>query len=88
MGESHAAAERPELFHQIATSGFDVVEKPLSVWTKLSGNGAARVLFDPGRVIGLLHLARERDSRRRSRYGVPSGNRVITSTAATGRISS
>jgi NitT/TauT family transport system permease protein len=34
--------ERVERFETVSTSGFDVVEKPLSVWEKLAGNGGVR----------------------------------------------
>src|ERR1019366_1748953 len=33
---------RPELTYEVVTTGFDVVEKPLSPWEKFYNNGAAR----------------------------------------------
>ena len=33
---------RPELSYRVVTTGFDVVEKPLSTWERLYNNGAAR----------------------------------------------
>src|SRR3954453_3690118 len=33
---------RPELTYRVATTGFDVVEKPLSPWEKFYNNSAAR----------------------------------------------
>jgi NitT/TauT family transport system permease protein len=41
MPESHGA-DRPELTYAVVTTGFDVVEKPLSAWEKFYNNGAAR----------------------------------------------
>ena len=36
---------RPEVTYKTATTGFDVVEKPLSAWEKFYNNGAARKLL-------------------------------------------
>ncbi len=36
---------RPELTFPVATTGFDVVEKPLSAWEKFYNNGAARKIL-------------------------------------------
>jgi len=35
-------AQRPEIFYAVSTAGFDVVEKPLSLWDKLYESGAVR----------------------------------------------
>jgi len=34
--------ERPEVFYEVSTAAFPVVEKPLSAWEKLYENGAVR----------------------------------------------
>ena len=34
--------ERPEMFYTIASTGFEVADKPLSTWERLYDNGAAR----------------------------------------------
>ena len=35
-------SERPEVFYDVTTTGFDVVEKPLGAWERLYENGAVR----------------------------------------------
>jgi NitT/TauT family transport system permease protein len=42
MSDARAIPERPELFYDIATAGFPVVEQPLGAWEKLYANGAVR----------------------------------------------
>jgi NitT/TauT family transport system permease protein len=42
MPETNLAVVRPDRFYTPSTSGFGVVEKPLSTWEKLWGNGAFR----------------------------------------------
>jgi NitT/TauT family transport system permease protein len=41
MPESHTE-DRPELSYVVVTTGFDVIEKPLSAWERFYNNGAAR----------------------------------------------
>src|SRR5580692_7355506 len=39
--DSHQGV-RPEVTYPVVTTGFDVVEKPLSAWERFYNNGAAR----------------------------------------------
>ena len=53
----HPESERPEVFYEVSTAGFDVVEKPLSAWEKLYDNGAVPedgVTGDPGAGVGTV----------------------------------
>jgi NitT/TauT family transport system permease protein len=42
MSDARAVSERPEVYHTVSTAGFDVVEKPLGVWSGLYENGVVR----------------------------------------------
>ena len=44
MSETPGSNERPDVFHTIAPTAFDVVEKPRSAWEKFADKGAARKL--------------------------------------------